>query len=130
MLRFLVIASLLGAALPAFAADEALDRVMTCKGPDASMEIYIPETAVTGRGVSNVIMPTNALGYLALDLTEAEKGKHLEPVHVRLSGDRKFLIVEQYLRDYPATRIPVAGGTVDFDNRFGTKAVCTALNGG
>jgi hypothetical protein len=109
---------------------EALDRVVTCKGPDAAMEIYIPETAVTGRGADNISMPVNANGFLAVDLTEALKGKHLEPIHVRLSGDRKFLIVEQYLRDYPGTRIPVGGGTVDFDNRFGTHAVCTPLNGG
>jgi hypothetical protein len=129
MFRRILTVLLVCSGLPALAADEALVRVMTCKGPDATMEIYIPESAVIGRGLVSVVMPTNANGFFAVDIAEAEKGKHLEPVHVRLSGDGKFLIVDQYLRDYPATRIPVGGGTVDFDDRFATKAKCTALNG-
>jgi len=114
--------------LPAYAEDEAQTRVMTCKGPDATIEIYVPESAVIGTGANNVVLPTNANGWLSLDLTEAEKGKHLEPLHARLSGDRKYLIVEQYQRDYPATRIPVGGGTVDFDARFATQQKCSPLN--
>ncbi len=130
MIRPALLAALAFSILPAHAASEAQTRVMTCKGPDATMEIYVPESGVIGFGKENVVLPTNGNGFFALDLTDADKGKHLEPVHVRLTGDRKYLVVEQYLRDYPATRIPVGGGTVDFDNRFATKAKCTALNGG
>jgi len=113
---------------PALANDAALVRVMVCKGPDASMEIYVPESTVNGGGARNVSLPVNADGMYTLDLTAAGKGKYLEPVHVRLAGDNKFLVVEQYLRGYPATRIPVGGGTVDFDNRFATGAKCGPLN--
>jgi hypothetical protein len=38
------------------------------------------------------------------------------------------VIVDQYTRKLPATRIPVGGGTVNFDNRFGTNAKCDAFN--
>ena len=49
-------------------------------------------------------------------------------MRVSISPDKKFLIVNQYTRGLPPTRIPVAGGTVDFDKRFGTEAKCSALN--
>ena len=39
-------------------------------------------------------------------------------------ADKKTVIVDQYTRGLPPTRIPVAGGTVDFDQRFGTAAKC------
>ena len=64
------------------------------------------------------------IGYYALDLSEANKGKPLEPVRISFSPDRKTVVVNQYTRGLPPTRIPVAGGTVDFDNRFGTAAKC------
>jgi len=48
----------------------------------------------------------------------------LEPVRVSLSPDKKSVIVDQYTRKLPPTRVPVAGGTVDFDKRFGTAAKC------
>jgi hypothetical protein len=41
-----------------------------------------------------------------------------------MSADGKTVIVNQYTRSLPPTRIPVAGGTVDFDQRFGTGAKC------
>jgi hypothetical protein len=117
-------------ALPASADDETYVRVMTCKGTDASVEIYLPESAVTGRGTSNVSLATNTRGLYALDLTEAEKGKHLDPVRLRFSGDRKVMIVEQYLRALPAVRVPLGGGVVDFDNRFASGMMCGPLNAG
>jgi hypothetical protein len=48
----------------------------------------------------------------------------LEPVKVSMSADGKMVIINQYTRKLPPTRIPVAGGTVDFDQRFGTGAKC------
>jgi len=36
----------------------------------------------------------------------------------------KTVIVNQYTRGLPPTRIPVGGGTVNFDHRFATNAKC------
>ncbi|MBV8239273.1 MAG: hypothetical protein JOZ35_11035 [Hyphomicrobiales bacterium] len=116
------------AATPATAAGEAMTRVFACKGDDAAMEVYIPQSAVQGLGVANVKLDRPVVGAYTLDLTDAGKGKNLEPVRVSLSGDKKFVIVDQYTRKLPATRIPVGGGTVNFDNRFGTNAKCGAFN--
>jgi len=115
---------LVGLATPAAATDEAMKRVFTCKGDDAAMEVYIPQSAVEGAGLTNV----KVNGAYTLDLTSAGKGKNLEPVHVSLSPDQKFVIVDQFTRGLPPTRIPVSGGTVNFDNRFGTNAQCGAFN--
>ena len=108
--------------LPAAAKDPGreayMSRVLACEGPDAKMEVYLPQSVVSRTLNHSVI------GYYALDLTEANKGKSLEPVRIRLSPDKQTVIVEQYTRGLPPTRIPVAGGTVDFDNRFGTAAKC------
>jgi hypothetical protein len=62
------------------------------------------------------------IGYYALDLSDANKGKPLEPVKVSMAADGKT--VNQYTRGLPPTRIPVHGGSVDFDRRFGTQAKC------
>jgi hypothetical protein len=115
-------------ASPATAADEAMERVFACKGDDAAMEVYIPQSAVQGAGVANVKLDRSVTGAYTLDLTDAGKGKSLEPVRVSLSSDKKFVIVDQFTRKLPATRIPVGGGTVNFDNRFGTNAKCGAFN--
>ena len=103
-------------------------RVFACKGDDAAMEVYIPQSAVQGAGVANVKLERSVTGAYALDLTDAGKGKTLEPVRVSLSSDKKFVIVDQFTRKLPTTRIPVGGGTVNFDNRFGTNAKCGAFN--
>ena len=97
-------------------------RVLACAGPDAKMEVYIPQAVAFGGGAKALDRPV--IGYYTLDLTEANKGKLLEPVRVSLSADKKSVIVDQYTRKLPPTRIPVAGGTVDFDQRFGTAAKC------
>ena len=120
--------AVVGLATPAIAADEGMKRVFTCKGDDAAMEIYIPQSAVSGRGLANVKVDQPITGAYTLDLTDADKGKHLEPVHVSFSPDQKFVIVDQYTRNLPPTRVPVSGGTVNFDNRFGTNAKCGAFN--
>ena len=103
------------------ARDGAMDRVVTCKGPDASMEIYVPEDVLTG-----AVPPKNGVidGLYALDLSGAMKGKHLERVHITESPDHKGIVMTQYTRGLPPTTIPKDGGTVDFDKRFGGHAVC------
>jgi hypothetical protein len=112
--------------------DEAyLIRVMHCEGADATMEIYLPEALVFKPDtpiVDNILAMPPTIGWYTLDLTGAMKGKPLEPVRVSISQDKKFLIVDQYTRGHPPTRIPVGGGTVDFDQKWGTQAKCGALN--
>ena len=122
-------------ALPAAAKDPGQEaymmRVMKCAGADANMEIYLPQSMVfrPGKGmIDNILAMPPTIGWYTLDLTGAMKGKPLEPVRVSISPDKKFLIVNQYTRGLPPTRIPVGGGTVDFDKRFGTEAKCSALN--
>ena len=99
-------------------------RVMACKGDGVAMEVYLPlEIAM-----SDILSMKPTYGYYALDLTEALKGKPLESVLVSISKDKKFIIVDQYSRKLPPTRIPVEGGTVDFDQRFGKQAKCGEIN--
>jgi hypothetical protein len=40
-------------------------------------------------------------------------------------ADKEFVIVNRYGRKLPPNRIPISGGTVDFDQRFGRQAGCT-----
>jgi hypothetical protein len=99
-------------------------RMIFCKGTDANMEVYIPQSiALNGPALARALAQP-VIGYYALDLSEANKGKLLEPVKVSMTADGKAVIVDQYTRKLPATRIPVGGGTVDFDQRFGTRAKC------
>jgi hypothetical protein len=107
--------------------DARLMRMMSCEGQGASMELYLPQSVIfTNRGseTSGMQAGQTVIGYYALDLTEANKGKPLEPVRITLSADKKTVIVDQYTRGLVPTRIPVKGGTVDFDQRFGTGAKC------
>jgi len=113
---------------PASAAEVAMTRVLFCENDDAKMEVYVPQANISGSGVANAKLAKPVIGYYALDLTNAGKGKPLEPVRVSLSADSTALIVNQFTRRLPPTRIPVAGGTVDFDKRFGEKAKCHAFN--
>jgi hypothetical protein len=114
--------------LPAAAKDPGkeayMSRVLACEGPDAKMEVYLPQSVVFDRDGGPRTINKSVIGYYALDLTAANKGKPLEPVRIRLTPDKQTIIVEQYTRGLPSTHIPVAGGTVDFDNRFGTAANC------
>ena len=129
-MRYVKILSLflLGCSSQAFAADVAMRRVLTCTGDDASMEVYLPEATVLGLGVDNVGLDKPVIGMYSLDLNDAGKGKTLESVRVSLTQDKKSIIVDQHTRGLPPTQIPVAGGTVDFDNRFGTNAKCGPFN--
>jgi hypothetical protein len=91
------------------------------------MELYLPQSlAQKGDQAVRKMRPT--IGYYTLDLSSAQKGKVLEPVRVSIAADGKSITVDQYTRGLPPTRIPVAGGTVDFDQRFGTQAKCGAFN--
>lgn len=114
----------------AIAQGTAMTRVLTCEGPDARMELYLPTSAVTGLGAKNVRIKGTIVGRYTLDLTDAGKGKMDEQVRVSMSSDNTSIIVDQYTRKLPPTRVPVAGGTVDFDNRFGTQAKCGPFNQG
>lgn len=99
-------------------ADQRFARVITCENSDAAMEIYSPTP------VSELNTITQVQGYYALDLTKANKGKALEPVLIRLSEDGSSVIVNQYTRGLVPAHVPVAGGKVDFDQRFAAGAVC------
>jgi hypothetical protein len=106
-----------------------MTRVLACDGVDAKMEVYLPQSLVT-KGYQAVRKMKPTIGWYTLDLTSAEKGKVMEPVRVSMSADGKTVTVNQYPRGLPPTAIPVAGGTVDFDQRFGTKAKCGPFNQG
>lgn len=102
--------------------EAAMIRMLACEGEGVRMEVYLPLSVDHHmRGGQSVI------GYYALDLTEANKGKPLEPVRITLSADKTTVTVDQYTRGLPPTRIPVGGGTVDFDQRFGKRAKCGAF---
>lgn len=100
-----------------------LIRMIACNGNGVLMEVYLPQSVVFPPH-GGMAAGTTAEGYYTLDLTELNKGKGLEPVHVTMSADKKFVTVDQYTRGLPPTRIPVGGGTVDFDHRFGLDAKC------
>jgi hypothetical protein len=113
---------------PAHAKDPGQDaymiRMLNCTGPDATTEVYIPESvALDVKGMVRDLQKP-VIGYYTLDLTSINKGKPLEPVKISMTADGKTVIVNQYTRGLPPTRIPVGGGTVDFDHRFGTAAKC------
>jgi hypothetical protein len=100
-------------------------RMMVCvqEGTPA-MEIYLPQSIALGKKPLAQALAQPVIGYYALDLTGANKGKLLEPVKVSMTTDGKTVIVNQYTRGLPPTRIPVGGGIVDFDHRFATNAKC------
>jgi hypothetical protein len=108
--------------------DVPMTRIFACQGPDAKMEVFIPQSLVLKRNIEKQGLGATVNGLYALDLTEAEKGKVVEPVRLRSSKDNKSIVLEQFTRKgmKPAT-IPLAGGTLDFDQRFGTRARCDAF---
>jgi hypothetical protein len=107
----------------ASAEDGAFARVLQCKNDDARVELYLPSAIVySGKDWRELQKPTTA--YYALDLSEAGKGKPLEPVRVTLTKDRKGLIVNQNTRGLPPTTVPFAGGKVSFDKRFAEDMEC------
>jgi hypothetical protein len=101
-----------------------LIRVLVCKGSDANMELYLPQSIVLGNTSLARTLAQPTIGYYALDLSDANKGKTLEPVKVSMTAGGKMVIIDQYTRGLPPTWISVNGGTVDFDQRFGTQSKC------
>jgi hypothetical protein len=136
MMKRLALATILCAlTMPAAAADpdagSYMIRVMKCVGAGGSMELYLPQSLIfkgDALNLSNILSMPPTIGRYTLDLSGALKGKPLEPVRISISSDKKTLIVDQYTRGMPPTRITVTGGTVDFDQRFGTRAKCGALD--
>jgi hypothetical protein len=112
--------------VPASAQDGALTRVLQCKNADARVELYLPEAAARGGNDWRALEKTTA-GYYALDLSDAGKGKPLEPVRVTLSKDKRGLIVDQYTRGLPPSTVPLKGGKVSFDKRFAENMTCGPL---
>jgi len=124
-LAFAFAGAFAGPALAKDPGDEAyMMRMMACAGEGVSMEVYLPQSVVFGKKPLQQTLAQPVIGYYALDLTDANKGKPLEPVKVSMTPDGKTVIVNQYTRGLQPTRIPVTGGVVDFDQRFGTQAKC------
>ena len=100
-------------------------RMLVCEGENAPMmEVYVPQSVVFGKKLLAEALARPVIGYYTLDLSGIDKGKPLEPVKVSMTADGRTVIVNQYTRGLPPTRIPVEGGTVDFDHRFGEQAKC------
>ncbi|KWV59307.1 hypothetical protein AS156_32100 [Bradyrhizobium macuxiense] len=99
-----------------------LIRMLVCQGSGVQMEVYLPQPVVFAPHGMAAGQTVN--GYYTLDLSPLNKGKGLEPVHVTMSADKRFVTVDQYTRGLPPTRIPIGGGTVDFDQRFAVDAKC------
>jgi hypothetical protein len=129
-MRYLRVAVLLLLSLCSrvLAADLEMTRVLVCEGDDARMEVYLPQALVSGSGLDNVLLKKPVVGAYTLDLTDAGKGKSLESVRVSIADGGRAIVVDQYTRGLPPTQIPVEGGTVNFDNRFGTNAKCGPFN--
>ncbi len=118
----LAIAPALLFASQAEAVEASMRRGLSCTGPDAKIEIYLQEAEPAGQTDAKIA------GWYALDLSGVGKGKTLEPIRLQYSRDRKAVIIDQYTRKLPPTRIAVTGGTVDFDQRFATGAKCGPFN--
>jgi hypothetical protein len=108
-------------------AQEAYTRGFSCEGPDATMEIYVPYSALED---STLKSGRTVLGFYALDLSKLNKGKALEVILVRFAEERRVLIVEQFTRGLPAIAVPIDGGVVGFDARFAHNAKCGPFEGG
>jgi hypothetical protein len=114
-------------ASPALARDPGPEaqmiRVLSCEGFNVEIELYLPQSIAT-KGIDALRKMRPTIGYYLLDLSALGKGKPLDPVRVSMSADGKFVIVDQYIRRLPPTRVPVSGGVVSFDERFGFEAAC------
>ena len=78
--------------------DAYMIRMLSCEGPDAKMEVYIPQPiALDASGMVRDLQKP-VIGYYALDLTPYNKGKPLEPVKVSMTPDGKTVIQSVYPR--------------------------------
>ncbi len=103
--------------------DAYMIRMLVC-GHQGDIELYVPQSIVFGTTPLAQALAQPVIGHYALDLSTINKGKILEPVKVSMTADGKTIIVNQYTRGLPPTHIPVGGGTVDFDQRFGKEVEC------
>jgi hypothetical protein len=115
--------------LVASAQDGAMTLVLRCKNEDALVEVYVPQSIVTGRTIANINLSRPVSGFYALDLTQANKGKSLEPARISLAANKKGVVIEQTSRKLPPTTVPIAGGKVSFDRRFAEDMTCGPFNG-
>jgi hypothetical protein len=99
-------------------------RMLVCQAEGTTIELYLPQSIAFGKKPLAQALVKPVVGYYTLDLSDINKGKPLEPVKVSMTADGKMIIVNQYTRGLPPTRIPLEGGTVDFDHRFGEHAKC------
>ncbi|MBR0875381.1 hypothetical protein JQ633_33850 [Bradyrhizobium tropiciagri] len=97
-------------------------RMLVCNAEGIPIELYVPDDVVFSDDGMKAGQTVG--GYYTLDLSDINKGKALEPVRITMSADKTFVTVNQYTRGLPPTRVPVGGGTVDFDHRFARNAKC------
>jgi len=105
--------------------DVPMTRIFVCQGADATMEIFVPQSLLTKRNVEKQGLGGTVNGLYAVDLSGAQKGKVIEPVRLRSTKDNTAIVMTQFTRKglKPAA-IPMAGGTLDADQRSGSKAKC------
>jgi hypothetical protein len=129
ILAKLFIAGLMSAVSPAGAGGLFLEvpmtRIFACKGQDAAVEVYVPQLVIQKRDIAKIGLGRTVNGLYALDLSGSHKGKTIEAVRLRSTKDNKAIVLDQFTRKglKPAV-IPMAGGTLDLDQRFGTKVTC------
>jgi hypothetical protein len=120
-----------------------MTRVMKCSDPYLTVEIYLPNknifkypapADIPGHEsmLATLLSMQPTIGWYALDLSVAGKGKSLEPVRVSIAPDKKAVIVDQYTRGsaanrIPPTRIPISGGVVQFDAKWASQVKCDEL---
>jgi hypothetical protein len=100
MMRVAALALILVAtcAAPAAAKDPTdadwMIRMMVCtQNGTPAMEVYLPQSIAFGKKALAQALAQPVIGYCALDLTGANKGKPLEPVKVSMTADGKTVIV-------------------------------------
>jgi hypothetical protein len=129
MNRMFWIALIMGCCIGSGLADDFfMTRVLSCSNQDAKIEIFVPQSVLDGLGVKGANLSESVSGVYSYDLSSLEKGKSLTMIRVSYSPDKKMVIVEQ--EGMPPTRVPVGGGTVDFDKRFAVKVRCGPFNNG
>jgi hypothetical protein len=70
-------------------------RMMVCtQDGSPNMEVYLPQSIVFGKKPLVEALAHPVIGYYTLDLTDANKGKPLEPVKVSMTADGKTVIVQ------------------------------------
>ena len=115
-------------ALPAAASGNGVyDRLLACgQGSGVMIEVFIP--VESGAFAVGTLLASGATGIIrglySLDLSEANKGKRLEPVNLKLTPNKQAVIVDQFTRGLPPTVVPLKGGVVSFDNRFAADVTC------